>query len=161
MAQEQTPYYQASRYPTRSAAGKAYTSLQQIIHEVECDLSAYRLFVPGERKWYVVVIGEQPDQQLHERLKLCSRHKAAVNLPALMQRQWRCSAHDACSRHRKATGLRDTIPCPEMMMSDRSVSSYIVFHCFAEHFFLSKEKYHRWQLLTSVALLAVLAKTRR
>jgi hypothetical protein len=69
MAQEQTPYYQASRYPTKSAAGKAYTPMQQLIHEVECDLSTYRLFVPNERKWYVVVIGEQPDQQLHERLK--------------------------------------------------------------------------------------------
>ena len=69
MAQEQTPYYQASRYPNKSAAGKAYTPIQQIIHEVECDLSTYRLFVPSERKWYVVVIGEQPDQQLHERLK--------------------------------------------------------------------------------------------
>jgi hypothetical protein len=66
---EQTPYYQAARYPNKSTAGKAYTPIQQIIHEVQCDLSAYRLFVPSERKWLVVVIGEQPDQQLHERLR--------------------------------------------------------------------------------------------
>ena len=65
----ESPYYQAARYPTKTAAGKAYTPLQQLIQEVECDLSAYRLFVPSERKWYVVVIGTQPDQQLHERLK--------------------------------------------------------------------------------------------
>ena len=69
MAQEQTPYYQASRYPNKQAAGKAYTPIEQIIHDEECDLSAYRFLVPGERKWYVVVIGEQPIPQLHERLK--------------------------------------------------------------------------------------------
>jgi hypothetical protein len=69
MEQEQTPYYQAARYPNKSAAGKAYAPIQHLIHEVECGLSAYRLFVPSERTWYVVVIGEQPDAQFHERLK--------------------------------------------------------------------------------------------
>ena len=69
MTQEQTSYYQASRYPTKTAAGKAYSPIQQIIHEVACDLSAYRYLVPSERTWYVVVIGQQPDQPLHERLK--------------------------------------------------------------------------------------------
>ena len=65
----ENPYYQAARYPNKTKAGKAYDPIQQIIHDVECDLSAYRLFVPSERQWYVVVIGEQPDAQLHERLK--------------------------------------------------------------------------------------------
>ena len=65
----ETPYYQAARYPNKTAAGKAYDPIQQLIQDVECDLSAYRLFVPSERTWYVVVIGEQPDAQLHERLK--------------------------------------------------------------------------------------------
>src|SRR6266478_5000128 len=63
------PYYQAARYPNKTAAGKAYTPIQQIIHDEDCDLSAYRLLVPSERKWYVVIIGEQPTTPLHERLK--------------------------------------------------------------------------------------------
>jgi hypothetical protein len=63
------PYYQAARYPNKSAAGKAYTPIERIIHDEECDLSAYRYLVPSEKKWYVVVIGEEPSPQLHERLK--------------------------------------------------------------------------------------------
>ena len=63
------PYYQAARYPNKTAAGKAYTPLQQVIHDEDCDLSAYRYLVPSERKWYVVVIGEQPTSQVHERIK--------------------------------------------------------------------------------------------
>jgi hypothetical protein len=62
-------YYQAAQYPNKSAAGKAYTAIEQIIHDEKCELSAYRYFVPSERKWYVVVIGDQPIVQLHERLK--------------------------------------------------------------------------------------------
>ncbi len=69
MSQEQTPYYQAARFPKKRAAGKAYTPIEQIIHDAECELSAYRFLVPSEGKWYVVVIGEKPDQQLHERLQ--------------------------------------------------------------------------------------------
>jgi hypothetical protein len=38
-------------------AGKAYEPLQQIIHDEACDLSVYRFVRPGEKKWYVVVIG--------------------------------------------------------------------------------------------------------
>jgi hypothetical protein len=63
------PYYQAARYPNKTAAGKAYTPIEQIIHDEDCDLSAYRYLVPSEHTWYVVVIGEQPTAQLHERLK--------------------------------------------------------------------------------------------
>ncbi len=69
MTQGQTPYYQAARYPNKTTAGKAYTPIERIIHDAACDLSAYRFLVPSEGKWYVVVIGEQPDAQLHERLK--------------------------------------------------------------------------------------------
>jgi hypothetical protein len=66
---EPEPYYQAARYPTKVAAGKAYTPIQQIIFDEDCDLSCYRYLVPSEKKWYVVVIGQQPTPQLHERLK--------------------------------------------------------------------------------------------
>ncbi len=63
------PYYQAARYANKTAAGKAYTPIQQIIHDERCELSAYRYLVPSEGKWYVVVIGQQPTPQLHERLR--------------------------------------------------------------------------------------------
>ena len=52
-----------SGVPNKQAAGKACTPI-----EVECDLSAYRLFRPCEKKWLVVVIGQQPPAPLHERL---------------------------------------------------------------------------------------------
>ncbi len=69
MAQEPAPYYQAARFPHKAAAGKAYDSIQSIIFDEECDLSAYRYFEQHERKWYVVVIGERPSPQLHQRLE--------------------------------------------------------------------------------------------
>ena len=62
-------YYQAALYPHKQAAGKAYTPIQQIIHDVDCDLSAYRLLRPREKQWLVVVIGQQPPPHLHERLQ--------------------------------------------------------------------------------------------
>ena len=68
MTQEAPPYYQAARYPNKAAAGKAYYPLQAIIYEEQCDLSAYRFFEQQERKWYVVVIGDEPSPQVHERL---------------------------------------------------------------------------------------------
>lgn len=69
MTENQMPYYQAARYPNKTVAGKAYTPLQQLIFDEDCDLSAYRYLVPSERKWYVVVIGQQPSPQLHDRLR--------------------------------------------------------------------------------------------
>ena len=69
MTQEQTPYYLAARYPNKTPAGKAYNPIQAIIFAEDCDLSAYRFFEQKERKWYVVVIGEEPSPQLHQRLE--------------------------------------------------------------------------------------------
>src|SRR5437868_14460326 len=68
MTQEQTLYYLAARFPNKIAAGKAYDPIQTIIFEEDCDLSAYRFFEQHERKWYVVVIGEEPPPPLHQRL---------------------------------------------------------------------------------------------
>ncbi len=68
MSQHETVYYQAAQYPNKAAAGKAYTPIQQIVHDEDCELSAYRFFVPRNRTWYVVVLGEQPAPQVHERI---------------------------------------------------------------------------------------------
>src|SRR5436305_11926275 len=69
MTQKPTPYYQAARYPNKAAAGKAYDPIQAIIYEEKCDLSAYRFFEQNQRKWYVVVIGERPSPQIHQRIE--------------------------------------------------------------------------------------------
>ena len=65
----EVPYYQAARFPNKAAAGKAYGPIQAIIFDGDCDLSAYRFFEQNERKWYVVVIGERPAPQLHQRIE--------------------------------------------------------------------------------------------
>ena len=64
MTQEQPPYHLAARYPNKTPAGKAYDPIQAIIFAEDCDLSAYRFFEQKERKWYVVVLGEEPSPQL-------------------------------------------------------------------------------------------------
>jgi HicA toxin of bacterial toxin-antitoxin, len=67
MAEQDTQYYVAARYPSKQTAGKAYTSIERLIYEADCDLSAYRYFVRSERYWYVVIVGEVPPAPLHER----------------------------------------------------------------------------------------------
>jgi hypothetical protein len=69
MKEEITPYSLAARFPNKTAAGKAYDPIQTIIFEEDCDLSAYRFFEQNERKWYVVVLGEEPSPPLHQRLE--------------------------------------------------------------------------------------------
>src|SRR5437588_10823025 len=69
MKEEPTPYYLAARYPNKTPAGKAYDPIQAIIFAEDCDLSASRFFEQKERNWYVVVIGEEPSPQLHQRLE--------------------------------------------------------------------------------------------
>src|SRR2546428_13451130 len=66
---EQEVYWLAARYTTQQAAGRAYTPLQQIIHDEDCDLSAYRFLRPLEKKWYVAIIGERPAEKLHQRIE--------------------------------------------------------------------------------------------
>ncbi len=69
MKEESTPYSLAARFPNKNSAGKAYDPIQAIIFAEDCDLSAYRFFEQKERQWYVVVIGEEPLPQLHQRLE--------------------------------------------------------------------------------------------
>jgi len=62
--QERQPYYLASRFPTKQAAEQPYLTVQHILHDMECDLSAYRFMrqwqEPNPNTWYVLVIGEKP-----------------------------------------------------------------------------------------------------
>ena len=63
------PYYLAARFPNEKKAGAVYFPLQQMIFEArdDCDLSAYRFKL--ENVWHVVVLGEQPPNELHQRIE--------------------------------------------------------------------------------------------
>jgi hypothetical protein len=86
MAEQDTQYYVAARYPSKQTAGKAYTSIERLIYEADCDLSAYRYFVRSERFWSVVIVGEVPPTALHERfitiLKTLTRGELVDTLDA-------------------------------------------------------------------------------
>lgn len=66
------PYYLAARFPTKQAAEQPYHQAQETIRTMDCDLSAYRFFVPQQmtqpRPWYVTVIGETPPNAVHEKV---------------------------------------------------------------------------------------------
>jgi hypothetical protein len=64
MAHEDLPYYQAARFKTKTLAGIVYNTIQDLIyHDIDCDLSAYRIKLNGT--WHVIVIGEKPSDKLH------------------------------------------------------------------------------------------------
>ena len=62
------PMPASTALPPGEHLSNAYTPVQQFIHEADCDLSVYRFLRPGEKKWYVVIIGEQPEPQLQQRI---------------------------------------------------------------------------------------------
>ncbi len=70
--QEQRPYYLASRFPTKQAAEAPYLAVQNTLHDMPCDLSAYRFLrqweEPNAKPWYVLVIGEKPQPAVEQRL---------------------------------------------------------------------------------------------
>jgi hypothetical protein len=69
MTQEEATYCLAARFPNEKKAGATYFPLQQMIFEAknDCDLSVYRFKL--ENVWHVVVLGEQPPQELHQRIE--------------------------------------------------------------------------------------------
>lgn len=69
MRHEEAPYYLAARFPNEKKAGETYFPLQQMIFVAkdECDLSVYRFRL--ENVWHVVVVGEQPPNELHLRIE--------------------------------------------------------------------------------------------
>ena len=62
-------YYLAARFPNQQKAGATYFPLQQMIFEArdDCDLSVYRFKL--NNVWHVVVLGEQPPEELHQRIE--------------------------------------------------------------------------------------------
>ncbi len=75
-----TSYYLAARFPNKQKAGATYFPLQQMIFEArdECDLSVYRFKL--NNVWHVVVVGEQPPQDLHQRIEAALTTGTLVSL---------------------------------------------------------------------------------
>ncbi len=78
MIQDTTPYYQAARFASKAKAGQVYTPLQEIIFQEDCDLSAYRIRIT--EGWHVIVLGEKPSDQLHQRIEALLTNGTLVNL---------------------------------------------------------------------------------
>ena len=76
------PYYLAARFPGIAEAGVVYFPLQQMVFEAkdDCDLSVYR--VRHEGVWLVVVLGEQPPEELHLRIEAKLTNGVLVSLRA-------------------------------------------------------------------------------
>ena len=74
------PYYQAARFPTQEKAGEVYFLLQKLIFEAKdkSDLSAYRFRIT--EGWHVVVLGQQPTAELHQRIEALLTQGTLVNL---------------------------------------------------------------------------------
>jgi hypothetical protein len=58
MTDNTTPYCQAARFSSKTAAGAVYTPLQELVlaEEIICDLSVYRFKITPD--WHVVVLGD-------------------------------------------------------------------------------------------------------
>ena len=76
------PYHLAARFPSEETAGLVYLPLQEMIFEAkdDCDLSAYRLAISGV--WHVVVLGEEPPQDLHLKIEAQLTRGVLVTLRA-------------------------------------------------------------------------------
>ena len=83
--QEPQPYYLASRFPTKQAAEQPYLSVQETIHEMDCDLSAYRFLrqwhEPNNTPWYVLVIGEKPEPEVEQRITTALSQGELASVP--------------------------------------------------------------------------------
>jgi hypothetical protein len=64
----QSPYYLAARYQEASVSQEVYTKAQKLLADNACDVSAYRFLRPNvlELPWYVVFLGERPEEALHQ-----------------------------------------------------------------------------------------------
>jgi len=83
--QEPQPYYLASRFPSKQAAEQPYVSAEATIHEMDCDLSAYRFMrqwhEPNTNPWYVLVIGVKPEPSVEERIKAVLSQGEMASVP--------------------------------------------------------------------------------
>src|SRR5713101_8861471 len=83
------PYYLATSFLTREEAQEPYTRVQEIIQLSAIDLSAFSFerrqrdpsHPPLARPWYVVVLGGQPPEPIHQQLTEVLRAGELSSLP--------------------------------------------------------------------------------
>src|SRR5713101_5798496 len=83
------PYYLAASFLTREEAQEPYTRVQEIIQLSAIDLSAFSFerrqrdpsHPPLARPWYVVVLGGQPPEPIHQQLTEVLRAGELSSLP--------------------------------------------------------------------------------
>src|SRR5205807_9377584 len=72
-------------FPTKQAAEQPYLTVQHTLHDMECDLSAYRFMrqwqEPNPNTWYVLVIGEKPQPAVEERITQALRPGEMTSVP--------------------------------------------------------------------------------
>src|SRR5947209_2287286 len=82
---ERQPYYLASRFPTKQAAEAPYVAVQTTLHDMPCDLSAYRFLrqweEPNAKPWYVLVLGEKPQPAVEKRLTTALSQGEVATIP--------------------------------------------------------------------------------
>jgi len=83
--QQPLPYYRAARFKTKQEAEAPYLAVQNTLHEMKCDLSAYRFLrqweEPNEKPWYVLVIGEKPQPAVEKRLTVSLSQGELATVP--------------------------------------------------------------------------------
>ncbi|MBV9279423.1 MAG: hypothetical protein JOZ41_05035 [Chloroflexi bacterium] len=81
---DEGPFFRAARFQKEGAARRAYFATQETIYQAECDLSTYRFLLNGI--WHVAVTGNEPPEELAERLGRNMRHGYQVELPEDIRR---------------------------------------------------------------------------
>jgi hypothetical protein len=79
----QSPYYLAARYQEASISQEVYTKAQKLLANNACDVSAYRFLRPNilELPWYVVFLGERPEEALHQQFVEVLQEGTPANVP--------------------------------------------------------------------------------
>jgi hypothetical protein len=74
-------YYQARQFPNELTSNSAYEGVRQILYETPCDLSTFRTILLPDMLWNVLVLGGNPNEELHRRIDQSLRHGDPVELP--------------------------------------------------------------------------------
>jgi hypothetical protein len=61
-------YHQAACFHDEQSSQVSYDQAQQTIYEAPCNLATYRLLLMPDNLWHVVVLGECPAEEVHQRL---------------------------------------------------------------------------------------------
>jgi hypothetical protein len=81
-------YRHAVRFPDEPSSNTAYEQTRDIIRDEPCDLSLYRTALLPALTWYVIILGQIPEEDLQERIYEALEGGEAVSLPEEVWRQF-------------------------------------------------------------------------